>query len=157
MGTSMRSMSFSRFASRVASLSGRTATFALAAGTVAVWAGIGPFVDYSDEWQLTINTATTIVTFLMVFLIQNTQNRDSRAMQIKLDELIRTTKHAHNALLDLEELSEEELDAFRSCYTEIAREARRRGLIGRRDEGTPRVILPGMEGNAKPHQSDSVR
>jgi low affinity Fe/Cu permease len=105
---------------------------------------LGPVFQFSDDWQLTINTGTTIVTFLMVFLIQNTQNRDSRAMQIKLDELIRATIGAHNALLDLEELSEEELDTFRKCYLAIAEKARKEGLID--DEGRPAIVLPGNGG-----------
>jgi low affinity Fe/Cu permease len=110
---------------------------------ILLWAITGPLFDFSDAWQLTVNTGTTIVTFLMVFLIQNTQNRDSRATQIKLDELIRSTQHAHNALLDLEELSEDELDEFRKCYIDIARKARERGLVD--DEGTPKVVLPGTK------------
>jgi low affinity Fe/Cu permease len=92
--------------------------------TIAVWAVSGPIFGFSDTWQLVINTGTTIITFLMVFLIQNTQNRDSEAMQVKLDELIRATKGAQNALLDLEELEEEELDVMRDKYEEIAERAR---------------------------------
>src|SRR5262249_10710375 len=107
---------FSTFAGRVATLGGRPLTFVIAAGAVVVWAAAGPIFGFSDAWQLTINTGTTIITFLMVFVIQNTQNRDTRAMQIKLDELIRASMHAHNALLDLEELSEEELESFRLAY-----------------------------------------
>ena len=136
--------SFTVFANRAASLAGRPITFVLAAGSVVLWATLGPVFHFSDAWQLTINTGTTIITFLMVFLIQNTQNRDSRAMQIKLDELIRATLGAHNALLNLEELSEEELDAFRKCYTDIADRARKEGLID--DEGRPAVVLPGNGG-----------
>ena len=88
----------------------------MAAGLIVVWLVTGPLFGFSDTWQLVINTGTTIVTFLMVFLIQNTQNRDTEAMQLKLDELIRATKGAHNALLDLEELEEDNLDAFRAKY-----------------------------------------
>jgi low affinity Fe/Cu permease len=134
---------FARFASRIATLAGRPITFAIAFAFILVWAIAGPVFDFSEAWQLTVNTATTIVTFLMVFVIQNTQNRDSRAMQIKLDELIRTTQHAHNALLDLEELDEQELDEFRKCYVDIARKARELGLAD--DEGTPKVVLPGAK------------
>ena len=98
---------------------------------IAVWIVTGPMFGFSDTWQLVINTGTTIVTFLMVFLIQNTQNRDTQAIQIKLDELIRATKGAHNALLDLEELNELELEAFRLRYRAPcgrgASAARRRG------------------------------
>ncbi|MFO1153793.1 MAG: low affinity iron permease family protein [Rhodospirillales bacterium] len=99
-------------------------TFTLAVVMILVWIISGPFFDYSDTWQLVINTSTTIITFLMVFVIQNTQNRDTAAMQIKLDELIRATEAAHNALLDLEELEEEELDKFRDSYEQLARDAR---------------------------------
>jgi low affinity Fe/Cu permease len=91
---------------------------------VAVWAVTGPLFGFSDTWQLVINTGTTIITFLMVFLIQSTQNRDSEAMQVKLDELIRATHGAHNALLDLEELEEEELDRIKAGYEKIAEQAR---------------------------------
>jgi low affinity Fe/Cu permease len=130
---------FARFSNRIASLAGRASTFAIACAAIVLWAVSGPFLGFSDVWQLTINTATTIVTFLMVFIIQNTQNRDSRALQIKLDELIRATLHAHNALLDLEELSEVELEAFREKYAAIAREARQG--FGR-DEGRVTIDLP---------------
>jgi low affinity Fe/Cu permease len=132
---------FSIFASRTASIAGRPITFAVAVGSVILWAVLGPVFGFSDAWQLTINTATTIITFLMVFLIQNSQNRDSRAVQIKLDELIRATLGAHNALLNLEELSEEELEGFRKCYIEIAEKAREEGLID--EEGRLAIVLPG--------------
>jgi low affinity Fe/Cu permease len=115
---------FSRFAKATARLSGRPAVFSLAAGIVLVWAITGPLFGFSDTWQLVINTGTTIVTFLMVFLIQNTQNRDSEAVQVKLDELIRVNKAAQNALLDLEELDEEELDRIRDDYEKLAEQAR---------------------------------
>ena len=90
----------------------------------AVWALTGPLFGFSDTWQLVVNTATTIVTFLMVFLIQNTQNRDSEAMQVKLDEIIRAMEGAENALLDLEELEDEELDRIRKDYLGLAERAR---------------------------------
>lgn len=92
---------------------------------------------FSDTWQLVINTGTTIITFLMVFLIQNTQNRDTEAIQVKLDELIRATKGAHNALLDLEELEEESLDAFRARYQALASSARAQLELGDKDTGSP--------------------
>ena len=117
---------FSRFANRVAHLAGHPATFGVAAGVMVVWAAIGPFAGFSDVWQLTVNTGTTIVTFLMVFLIQNSQNRDSAAVQIKLDELIRATESAENALLDLEELDEDALEKFRARYEKLACKARER-------------------------------
>ena len=115
---------FTRFAKKTARWSGRPTTFALAAGVIVVWAVTGPMFGFSDTWQLVINTGTTIVTFLMVFLIQNTQNRDTEALQIKLDELIRVTGAASNKLLDLEELEEDELDKIRSSYEDMAERAR---------------------------------
>ncbi len=122
------SLWFSRFSSTVSHLAGRPATFLLACLIVVVWAIAGPFAGFSDFWQLTINTGTTIITFLMVFIIQNTQNRDTAALQVKLDELIRVTKPAHNSLLDLEELSSEELEELRGQYLRLARKAREKGL-----------------------------
>ena len=104
---------------------------------ILVWAVSGPVFGFSDTWQLVINTGTTIITFLMVFVIQNTQNRDTEAMQIKLDELIRATKGAHNALLDLEELEIESLDAFRKKYEALAKSARKDLGDGSPDTGTP--------------------
>jgi low affinity Fe/Cu permease len=115
---------FSHFASWTATASGRPHTFAIACLIIIVWAVTGPLFGFSDTWQLVINTGTTIVTFLMVFLIQNTQNRDSRAMQLKLDELIRATEGAHNAVLDLEELAEMDLDRIRKLYSTLAARAR---------------------------------
>jgi low affinity Fe/Cu permease len=128
---------YSRFARWVARVSGRSITFALALGLIAVWITTGPIFRFSDTWQLVINTATTIVTFLMVFVIQNTQNRDTEAIQIKLDELIRATQGAHNVLLDLEEMEEDQLNRFRSRYEMLAREARNELKRGRPDTGTP--------------------
>lgn len=115
---------FTRFAKWASHTSGRPATFALATATILVWAITGPLFGFSDTWQLVINTGTTIVTFLMVFLIQNTQNRDTGAMQVKLDELIRAIEGAHNALLDLEELEEDDLDKVRADYLKLAATAR---------------------------------
>src|SRR5918999_262115 len=114
---------FNLFAKGAARVSGRPLTFSLALAVIVAWAATGPIFKFSDTWQLIINTSTTIITFLMVFLIQNTQNRDSEAIQIKLDELIRATKGAHTVLLDLEELEEDQLDQFRSRYETLAREA----------------------------------
>jgi len=116
---------FTRFAKKTAQLSGRPATFALAFGTILAWLITGPIFAFSDTWQLIINTGTTIVTFLMVFLIQNTQNRDTAAIQIKLDELIRVTR-GHSALMDLEELEEAEIEFFRRQYEAMAARARLR-------------------------------
>lgn len=106
---------------------------------VAAWAITGPVFGFSDTWQLVINTGTTIATFLMVFLIQNTQNRDAQALQVKLDELIRCTTGAHVALLDLEELEEHELAQIRSEYEALAERARERLDHGKSDTGTPRL------------------
>jgi len=110
-----------------------------AALIIVVWGVTGPIFKFSDTWQLVINTGTTIVTFLMVFLIQNTQNRDSHAVQLKLDELIRAVNGAHNALLDLEELEEADLERFRVRYEELARTARVALGRGELDTGTPEV------------------
>ncbi len=118
------SLIFTRLAKSASGFTGRPACFILAVATIATWAITGPLFDFSDTWQLVINTGTTIITFLMVFLIQNTQNRDTEAMQIKLDELIRTSRTANNELLDLEELEEEELDRLRKQYEAMAAKAR---------------------------------
>jgi low affinity Fe/Cu permease len=99
-------------------------TFIVAVVIILLWAITGPIFHFSDTWQLVINTGTTIITFLMVFLIQNTQNRDTEALQIKLDEIIRAIEGAHNALLDLEELDDEELEEIRSDYLKLAETAR---------------------------------
>ena len=130
---------FNRVAKGAARFTGRPACFAIALAIVLTWIVTGPIFGFSDTWQLVINTGTTIVTFLMVFLIQNSQNRDTEAMQLKLDELIRATQGAHNALMDLEELEERELDAFRSRYAALARAARDRTEDDEGVSGTPPV------------------
>jgi low affinity Fe/Cu permease len=131
------SAAYSRFAKGAARFCGRPRTFALAMAVVLLWLVTGPLFDFSNTWQLVINTGTTIITFLMVFLIQNTQNRDTEAIQLKLDELIRATQGAHNALLDLEELEEESLDAFKQRYQMLAAGARASLSAGEQDTGTP--------------------
>lgn len=131
------SVAYSRFAKGAARFCGRPRTFALAVAVVLLWLVTGPLFDFSNTWQLVINTGTTIITFLMVFLIQNTQNRDTEAIQLKLDELIRATQGAHNALLDLEELEEESLDAFKQRYQMLAAGARASLSAGEQDTGTP--------------------
>jgi low affinity Fe/Cu permease len=124
-------------AKAVSRFCGRASTFSLALGVITVWIVTGPLFGFSDTWQLVINTGTTIITFLMVFLIQNTQNRDTEAIQIKLDELIRATTGAHNALMDLEELEETHLNQFRDRYEALARQARERLAQGLQDTDTP--------------------
>jgi low affinity Fe/Cu permease len=130
---------FSRFAKWTARATGHPAAFMLAAAVIIVWVITGPIFAFSDTWQLVINTGTTIVTFLMVFLIQNTQNRDSHAVQLKLDELIRAVSGAHNAFLDLEELEEADLERFRTRYEELARAAREALERGELDTDTPEI------------------
>lgn len=133
----MRIAWYSKFAKGASHFCGRPRVFALAVVVIAAWLISGPLFHFSDTWQLVINTGTTIITFLMVFLIQNTQNRDTEAIQVKLDELIRATTGAHNALLDLEELEEEDLDAFRIKYQALAAAARADITHGDNDTGTP--------------------
>ncbi|MFZ9228770.1 MAG: low affinity iron permease family protein [Prochlorococcaceae cyanobacterium] len=126
----------SRWAARRA---GKSSTFALACSVVLLWLFSGPLFSFSDTWQLAINTATTIITFLMVFLIQNTQNRDAEAVQLKLDELIRATRGAHNALLDLEEQTDRQLDLLRQRYESLARIAQEQQRAGVDDTDNPEV------------------
>ena len=128
---------YSGFAKAASRFCGRPRIFVAAVIVIAVWIFTGPLFGFSDTWQLVINTGTTIITFLMVFLIQNTQNRDTAAIQIKLDELIRATKGAHNALLDLEELEDETLLAFRRKYQMLASTSRANLERGAADTDTP--------------------
>ena len=115
---------FSKFSKYIANSSGHSSSFVIACSIVLIWGITGPLYSFSNTWQLAINSFTTIVTFLMVFLIQNTQNRENVALQIKLDELIRAHDGAHNILLDLEELTQEQLDSIREKYEILARKAR---------------------------------
>jgi low affinity Fe/Cu permease len=131
--------SFGHFAKSVSRLSGRPAAFGIAVAIIVIWAVTGPLFGFSDTWQLVINTGTTIITFLMVFVIQHTQNRDTEALQIKLDELIRATVGAHNALLDLEELEEKELDKIRRNYATLAERARKARRLGEEDTNVEEV------------------
>ncbi len=144
------SRAFCAVANWVARASGRPGAFAVAAGTIIVWGLSGPIFGFSDTWQLLINTGTTIVTFLMVFLIQHTQNRDSEALHIKIDELIRATKNANNAMIDLEELEADQLDRVRATYTRLARAARGGTQSGK--QGTE-VIDSQIEQAADPGQA----
>jgi low affinity Fe/Cu permease len=127
---------FTRFARATSRAAGRPVTFVLAVVVLLAWAVTGPMFRFSDTWQLVINTGTTIVTFLMVFLIQNTQYRDAEAMQVKLNELIRAVEGAHNSLVDVEDLTDEELDRLRSRYASLAERARERTKQGEPDTGT---------------------
>ncbi len=125
---------FGRSARRAADITGGPWAFLVAVLVVVVWAVSGPIFGFSDTWQLVINTGTTIVTFLMVFLIQNTQNRDSKAVHLKLDELIHSVKRAHNELIEAEDLTEDQLDELRDHYTELAKRYHSE-LSRRRSEG----------------------
>ena len=131
---------FSRFASGTAQVVGHPYVFFAAVVVLIVWAASGPFFHFSDTWQLIINTGTTIVTFLVVFLIQNTQNRDAKALHLKLDELIRSHHPANDDLIDIQKLSDEELDELEKRYEKIRKacEARRAGKAPR--AGTPPEI-----------------
>jgi low affinity Fe/Cu permease len=133
---------FDRFSKWVAYFAGHSVAFAAAVTLIGLWLVGGPLFGFSDTWQLVINTATTIVTFLMVFVIQNSQNRDGAAIQIKLDELLRAVEGAHNALLDLEELSEGEIESFRKKYLRLAEGARAEIRRARPDTGSPQIEFP---------------
>jgi len=132
---------FHIMASKTAQWSGRSSAFMMALAIVIIWVITGPIFGFSDTWQLVINTGTTIVTFLMVFLIQNSQNRDTKALQIKLDELIRATEGAHTALLDLEELTDDELMRIYKHYNAIAGESRKRMRDGMVDTHVPTIDI----------------
>jgi len=130
---------FTRFAKSIARATGKPVTFTLAVLVVLAWAITGPLFHFSDTWQLVINTGTTVITFLMVFLIQSTQNRDAEAVQIKLDELLRVSPGAHNVLINLEELEERELERIKQVYAHLAAEAREGVSQGRDDCGVPAI------------------
>ena len=135
----MNNFKFSSIARRIAVLSGRPVVFVVAVMAIVAWAASGPLFGFSDTWQLMVNTTTTIVTFLMVFLIQNTQNRDTAAIQLKLDELIRATQGAHNALLDLEEIEDEQFESYRRSYERLAAAARAKLDKGELDTDSPEI------------------
>ncbi len=132
---------FRRFAETTSQCSGSPWVFSLACGAVLLWGVTGPLFHFSDSWQLVINTSTTIITFLMVFLIQNTQNREARALQVKLDELLRATRGAHLGLIDLEELDEEDLLNVHKKYLALAHEAHARIKSGADDGDTPEIVI----------------
>ncbi len=135
---------FRTFSQRTSGLTGSPLGFGLAVAVVVVWALTGPLFGYSDSWQLVINTGTTIVTFLMVFLIQNTQNRDTRAVHLKLDELLRAVRDARNSMLDLENLTDDELDRLQAEFSALREhaqeEAKRRALGDDRRAGGRRIV-----------------
>jgi low affinity Fe/Cu permease len=132
---------FTKLAKSVSIATGQPWAFGLALLTILTWGITGPLFHYSDTWQLVINTGTTIVTFLMVFLIQNTQNRDSQALHLKIDELIRALRGAHTAMIDLEELTDEELLEIRKAYLDLAERGRKKLREGAKDTGTPDVVF----------------
>jgi low affinity Fe/Cu permease len=136
-----RSNAFLRFSKAIANFTGHPYTFLFAMGILAIWALTGPMFGFSDTWQLVINTGTSVVTFLMVFLIQNTQNRDTAAIHIKLDELIRNSHGAHNILLNLDDLSDEEIRELQASYRALADRARHAVEGGRHDTGCPPVDI----------------
>jgi low affinity Fe/Cu permease len=144
---------FSRWATNAARTLGSAKAFVLALGIVLLWALSGPVLRF-DTWQLIINTGTTIVTFLMVILVQHTQNRDSAAIQLKLDEMIRSTQGAHNALLDLGELGTEDLEKIRALYEALAQKARADTIEDLAAQGTPDIPLSVLEGSRQ-HQRHS--
>lgn len=136
-----RANAFVRFSKAIANFTGHPYTFILALAVLAVWALTGPIFNYSDTWQLVINTGTSVITFLMVFLIQNTQNRDTAAIQIKLDELIRISQGAHNVLLNLDDLTDDEIKELQANYRALADRARNSAAGGRHDTGCPPVDI----------------
>ena len=135
----MNNFRFSYLARRIAVLAGRPVVFLAAVVSILLWALSGPLFGFSDTWQLVVNTTTTIVTFLMVFLIQNTQNRDTAAIQLKLDELIRATQGAHNALLNLEQIDDEQFERYRRSYEKLAARAREKLKKGELDTDSPEI------------------
>ena len=135
----MNKFRFSYLARRIAVLAGRPLTFLIAVTAVVLWALCGPLFGYTDTWQLAINTTTTIITFLMVFVIQSTQTRDTEAIQLKLDELIRATQGAHNALLDLEHIDDERFRRYRASYARLAAAAREKLEKGELDTDSPEI------------------
>jgi low affinity Fe/Cu permease len=144
---------FTRFAKRTARAAGQPTTFVIAVAITLIWAVTGPIFNYSDSWQLVINTGTTIITFLMVFVIQNTQNRDAVAMHIKLDELIHAMKGARDQLIDIEDLTEEELERLQTRFAAMAHRSkagRGRGAAEQPEE--PQPSLSSGEAPPKPER-----
>ena len=135
----MNKFRFSTIARRIAVLAGQPIVFLGAVAAIVLWALCGPLFGFSDTWQLIVNTTTTIITFLMVFIIQHTQNRDTAAIQLKLDELIRATQGAHNALLNLEEIDDEQFERYRRSYEKLAAAARSKLEKGELDTDSPEI------------------
>ena len=147
---------FQKFARTVVRTSGHPMAFGLAIGVIVIWALTGPLFRYSNAWLLVINTVASIITFLMIFLIRNAQNRESEAVQLKLDELIRATKEAQNTLLDIEELSEEDLDRIKARFERLARKARDESGAGqteliRREAHQDAVVVSNESASGVPH------
>jgi low affinity Fe/Cu permease len=132
---------FDRVAKQTEYLTGHPFAFGAAVFFIATWAMIGPLFHFGEIWQFTLVSVTSIVTFLMVFLIQNTQSRTRAALQLKLDELIRSTSGAHNVMLTLEDMSLEEIETFRTHYEKLATTAREKLRRGQADTGTPAVTI----------------
>lgn len=132
---------FDHVAKQTEYLTGHPVAFAAAVLFVAIWAMTGPLFHFGDNWEFTFVAVTSIVTFLMVFLIQNTQGRIRAALQLKLDELIRSTRGAHNVMLTLEDMSLEEIETFRAHYEKLAMTAREKLRRGQSDTGTPEIII----------------
>lgn len=135
---------FVEISQKIAEAAGRPGCFIAAVAFILIWAVSGPLFGFSDTWQLVVNTSTTIITFLMVFLIQSTQNRDTEALHLKLDELIRATEGAHLALLDIEELEDDDFQAFRKMYAKIGKDARIHLAEGQNDVDVPDIDIQSM-------------
>lgn len=147
---------FIKASQKIAELTGHPFTFIGAMGIIVVWAICGPIFGFSDTWQLIINTSTTIITFLMVFLIQSTQNRDTEALHLKLDELIRATQGAHLVLMDIEKLDEKGFQAFRRTYDKMAEEARKSLERGEMEMDCPEIQLQDLYQHEKIEQKKSA-
>lgn len=132
---------FVRISQKIAAATGHPFVFMMAVAGIVIWAMLGPIFHYSENWQLVVNTVTTIITFLMVFLIQNTQNRDTAALHLKLNEIIRAKEGAHLSLLDIENLNEEEFQAFRRMYSKLAEEGRAKLDAGESDQDCPDTTM----------------
>jgi len=142
------SAAFDKFSTKVTKLTGTPGAFIIALATLIVWGVTGPIFNYSDTWQLVINTGTTIITFLMVFLIQQTQNKDTLALQIKLDELIAANKNASNRLIDSEDLTAEELEVLKNYYIKMSEKAKKEETFRKKHS------IEEEKGEKKPHVTD---